>query len=108
MNPGKLLTRFGAAVCLAAPLLLGACASSGTNFDPKLVDQLKPKVTQLDEAIRLLGNPNSVTKRADGTKVVQWIYFSIVMGSSTSKHVVVVFDQKDVLVQVVQQSQGKS
>ena len=108
MSSRTKFTRLGSIACLVVPLLLGACASRGTDFDPKLVDQLKPKVTQLDEAVRLLGSPNHVTKRPDGTKLVQWIHVSVTMGSSATKHVVVLFDQKDVMVQLVQQSQGKS
>ena len=108
MNSRSSFTRIGAIVCLVLPLVLGACARVGTDFDPKLVDQLKPRVTQLDEAIRLLGNPNNITKLADGTKLVQWIHVFSTMGSSATKHVAVIFDQKDVMVKVFQQSQGNT
>ena len=102
------IIRVGAIACLALSLLLSACASRGTDFDPQLVDQLKPKVTKLEEAIQLLGKPNMVSKQADGTKVAQWMHVSVKMGSSASKTVMVSFDKNDVMVKLLQQSQGNN
>lgn len=93
---------------VAIGVIVAACASRGTDFDPMLVDQLKPKVTRLDEAVQLLGSPNNIIRQPDGTKVVQWMHVSVTIGSSATKSVIVSFDQKDVMVQVVQQSQGKN
>ena len=92
----------------AVSLLVAGCASRGTDFDPKQVENLKPGITTLAEATRLLGAPNSVTIRADRSKLVQWIYLTATMGSMTKKHVVVLFDTNDVLVRVDSQTQGRT
>lgn len=97
-----------AIMCLVSAVVLGACAVVGTNFDPKLVDQLKPYVTTRDEAERLLGKPNDIARYPNGTVLLQWSYFAAIGGINSHKHAAVLFDADGVMIRTVLQRQGQS
>lgn len=62
---------WGMVVCAA---LVGGCVTTDTKAGPQLVSTLKPGVTTIEDAERLLGQPNDVAKLPDGTTLVQYIY----------------------------------
>ncbi len=81
MNP----IRFSAAALLTAcalgtTTLLGGCSSNALStasavvslVDPAVLDQLKPGLSTVADAIKLLGNPAVQTAQADGNQLMQW------------------------------------
>lgn len=60
-------------VVLAVSLLAG-CVTSGTKVDPNVVSTFVPGVTTLDQAEAKLGQPNAVTKQADGGTVIAYAF----------------------------------
>lgn len=59
-------------IFLGAALMLAACVSMGTNYDPAAVNRLvgmtKAEVTQL------LGQPNQVIRNSDASKRLIWVH----------------------------------
>ncbi len=69
------------ACALAASALLGGCSTSNalstasavvSMVDPAVLDQLKPGLSTVADAIKLLGNPAAQTAQADGNQLMQW------------------------------------
>lgn len=58
---------------LAAALMLAACVSMGTNYDPAAVDRLRVGMTKA-EVVQLLGQPNQVITNSDGTERLIWVH----------------------------------
>lgn len=60
-------------IILGAALMLTACVSMGTNFDPAAVERLRVGMTKA-EVIRMLGQPNQVVANSDGTERLIWVH----------------------------------
>lgn len=76
----------------ALALLLSACVSVGTGFDPSLAAKLTPGASTLDDAVRLFGKPTGITQHPDGTRSASWIYTSHGPGTNIVKTMAVHFD----------------
>jgi outer membrane protein assembly factor BamE (lipoprotein component of BamABCDE complex) len=50
-------------------LMLAGCVTSGTKVDPSIVSGFQPGITTLEQVKTKLGEPNSVTKKPDGSTV---------------------------------------
>jgi len=55
-------------------VLVAGCASFGEDFDLAAVDQLQPGVSTIEDAKKLLGEPQSVAKTANGITVYVWMH----------------------------------
>lgn len=84
---------------IAGALALQACASSGTNFDMAAVDRLQPGMT-LAQVSAVLGQPNSITRMANGMQVVVWAHTNVAGSSVQSKSAGLIFDAQGRFVQV--------
>ncbi|UPG88296.1 hypothetical protein L2Y96_12785 [Luteibacter aegosomaticola] len=62
---------------LTLTLLMAACTSQGTRTDTTQVDQLKPGRSTVADAERLLGSPQSVTKRLDGGTTLGYSFSAV-------------------------------
>ena len=60
-------------IILGAALMLAACVSMGTNYDPAAVDRLRVGMTK-GEVIQLLGQPNQVVTNSDGSERLIWVH----------------------------------
>lgn len=58
-------------------LFLAGCAAQGTHMDTTALDQLKPGRSTISDAERLLGKPQSVTKRLDGGTTLGYSFSSV-------------------------------
>lgn len=96
------VTRFG----LLALAALTACASAGTEFDPKVVDSLAPGMTvaQVDAK---LGKPNGEVFAADGRRVQTWMYShsNMLSGGSSARTLAILFDADGKMVRVASKGQ---
>jgi hypothetical protein len=61
------------AIATMAVIVTG-CASFGEEFDLAAVDQLQPGISTIEDAKRLLGEPQSVAKTANGITVYVWLH----------------------------------
>ncbi len=60
---------------LCLPLLLGACSTTGHNFDGGQLAQLAPGQSTLEDATLALGAlPDAIYRHPDGGLVAQWRY----------------------------------
>ena len=55
-------------------VIVTGCASFGEEFDLAAVDQLQPGISTIEDAKRLLGEPQSVAKTANGITVYVWMH----------------------------------
>lgn len=100
-------------LCLALPLLLfvAACASSGKNFDESKVGNIKNGVTTKAEIEQWFGKPggisglNGTTNGAVQRYTYSYAYSSHGGSRTTSKALVVDFNDKDVVVDNAYSSQ---
>jgi len=67
----KVLLLFG------STLLLTACATQGQHLDQSRLSSLKPGVTTIADAEALLGKPQSVTRRPNGTTILGYGFSSV-------------------------------
>jgi hypothetical protein len=81
MNPIRTSAAALVTACaLGATALLGGCSSNALStasavvsmVDPAVLDQLKPGLSTVADAIKLLGNPAAQTAQADGNQLMQW------------------------------------
>jgi hypothetical protein len=84
---------------LAATALAG-CMTIGLRFDPGLVDTLRPGQSTMDEAIALLGTPNSTTALGHGRTLLQWHYSEGTFVRAGGAYVSVLFDAGGTMVRV--------
>jgi hypothetical protein len=84
---------------------LGGCVSTGTNFNPAAVDQLKPGMIKA-EVIAALGRPNSSSTMANGGEVLVWLHSrGTAWGSGDARSVSLLFDSAGHLVRVLNRTQ---
>ncbi|UPG84526.1 hypothetical protein L2Y94_14420 [Luteibacter aegosomatis] len=62
---------------LLATVLLSACATQGQHMDTMKLGELKPGVSTIDDAERLLGQPQSVSRHPDGTTTLGYSFSSV-------------------------------
>lgn len=60
-------------IILGAALMLTACVSMGTNYDPAAVNRLRVGMTKA-EVVQLLGQPNQVVRNSDGSERLIWVH----------------------------------
>lgn len=65
------------ALLAVTTLLLAACATQGEHVDQNKLGQLKPGQTTIADAENLLGKPQSVTRRPDGTTTLGYGFSSV-------------------------------
>jgi len=58
-------------------LFLAGCATSGAHLDQNKLASLKPGVTTIADTEALLGTPQSVSSRADGTTTLGYQFSSV-------------------------------
>jgi len=80
-------------------LLIAACASSGTNFDPGVASALRMGMDKA-EVIAALGKPNQVLTRADSTQTLIWSHASGSVFGMKSKAVALPFSADGKLLSV--------
>lgn len=91
---------------LWVPIILTACASVGTNFDPVRADSLTPGMT-LDQVQKQLGKRNSEVIRPDGQRLETWIYSrGTAWGTGSSRSLSLLFDADGKFVRVVSRNQA--
>lgn len=84
-----------------------ACASFGSKFDWKQIDELRPGMT-LAEVHAKIGNPTSVTKGASGQRIETWTYSAATMfGATDARRVSLLFDADGKLVREVNRTDAK-
>jgi hypothetical protein len=64
------------ALLAVTALFLSACASQGTHMDTSKLEQMKPGVSTIADARTLLGEPQTVTRKDDGTTVLAYSFSS--------------------------------
>lgn len=57
-------------------LILAACATQGERMDTQKLGQLKPGISTITDAKNLLGEPQTVTRKDDGTTVLAYSFSS--------------------------------
>lgn len=85
---------------LAAVLLLPACVSVGGGFDIARVEQLKPGVSTVDDAIRVLGTPMAESTLPSGARILQWNAARAGIFGATASHAAILFDENGVMTRV--------
>ena len=78
-------------------LVLQGCVSVGTKTDANVVGSFKPGVTTQQEAEGKLGQPNQVTRNADGSTTVQYIYAKMHANGATYIPIVGIFAGKSIV-----------
>lgn len=89
---------------ISTTLVLAACMTIGTKFDVAKVDQLKPGVSMISDAVQLLGPPNAESSMHDNSKLLQWQYVRGTMVGGSSAHVAILFDASGTMVRVTHKS----
>ena len=88
-----------------AGLMLSACATIGTDFDPVAVEAI-PMGTPQAQVIAQLGAPTARTRLADGSTHLLWSYGrGTAFGGSTGKAVMLQFDSAGRYTGIVSSSQ---
>jgi hypothetical protein len=90
-----------AGLCLST----AACITSGPHFTMAEAQSLRPGVTTRDEAIALLGGPNSISAMPGGSTLVQWLYLAATPYASESRHVSILFGPDNRMIRIEHQSQ---
>lgn len=96
-----------AARALLVATVVTACASAGNKFDASKVDQLRPGVSSVEDAVTLLGKPTAESNNVDGSKLLQWQYMSVMIASASSDHVAILFDRSGKMIRVTHKSQTR-
>lgn len=89
---------------LVLPMVLIACTTIGTTFDIERADQLKPGVSTISDATRLLGPAKYETTRGDDSKILQWQYVRGTFVGGSGAHLAILFDASGTMVRVVHRS----
>lgn len=85
---------------LATVLVLPACVSVGGGFDIARVEQLKPGVSTVDDAIRVLGTPMAESTLPSGARILQWNAARAGIFGATASHAAILFDENGVMTRV--------
>ena len=92
-------------VTISAALMLAGCVSMGTNYDPNAVAQLQPGMSK-EEAIKILGKPNSISSLPDGQTVLGWVHSTgTAFGGGNARGVTLLFDASGKMTRTVYQNQ---
>lgn len=92
-------------MCVA--LLLSACVSVGTNYDPAVAMSLPIGMSEA-EVIQRLGQPNNITVLADGTRNLLWLHSTgNALGQARAKSVILHFDAQGRYTGVVSSTQTR-
>ena len=78
-----------ALLAVIAPLSAG-CVSMGPNYDPALIESLRPGMDR-NEVIGLLGRPTSKVTLADGTQHLMWVHSKGSMFGASARAVTLIF-----------------
>ena len=89
---------FSAAFCIPISIVVVGCASP-TTIGSK-ASQLRPGVTTMDEAIRLMGPPKSRSDMAASGVLLQWMEMTRGFASAKAAHVAVLFDASGKMVRI--------
>lgn len=92
---------------LAALVLLAGCASQyGHPFSMGVVDQLVPGRSTEADAVKLLGEPFSVTTNPkNGHRALSWLYsHAVAFSSATGASVSIAFDEHGQMIGVLNQT----
>lgn len=91
----------------AAALVLSGCASIGTNYNPAVLAQLTPGMTEA-EVIARMGTPNSRTVLYDGTTSLMWLHSSATaFGTGGAKSAAILLDRDGRFVRVITTTETK-
>lgn len=82
------------ALLAATAPLTSACVSMGPNYDPALVQTLRPGMDRR-EVVALLGRPTSRVRLADGSQHLMWIHSKGSMFGATARAVTLIFGADD-------------
>jgi hypothetical protein len=85
---------------LLAVLILPACVSVGGGFEISRVDELKPGVSTVEDAIRVLGTPMSESTLPSGARILQWNSARAGIFGATATHAAILFDEQGVMTRV--------
>nr|WP_312991065.1 hypothetical protein [Brevundimonas diminuta] len=100
----KRLISFLAAVTISG-VVLGGCVSTGTNYDPALIDQIAHG-TPVADVIARLGQPNSRTTLPNGQTQLMWLHATgTAWGSADARSAVLLFDADGNFVRVITTNQ---
>ena len=89
----------------AASFMLLSCMTVGNKFDISKVDQLQPGISTEDDAIKLFGNPTSVSTNPDNKhELLQWIYSQGTLVGGNGAHLAISFDKNGKMIAVIQQT----
>lgn len=73
-------------IIIGSLLMLAGCVSVGTNYDVAAVDKLAVGMTKA-EVIGLLGKPNQIITKSDGTERLMWVHSTGSMFGATARSV---------------------
>lgn len=94
-------------VALAAALALSGCASIGTNYNPAVLAQLTPGMTEA-EVISRMGPPNSRTELYGGSTQLMWLHSSATaFGTGGARSASVLIDRDGKFVSVISTTETK-
>ena len=79
-------------IILATVFLVGGCVSMGPDYDPALVEQLRPG-TPKAEVISQLGQPSTTVRFSDGRQQLMWTHSrGTMLGTASARSVMLMFD----------------
>ena len=78
-----------ALLVIIAPLP-AACVTMGPNYDPALVESLRPGMDR-SEVIALLGRPTTTVTMADGSQHLMWVHSKGSMFGANARAVTLIF-----------------
>ncbi len=85
---------FPLALLTAAAVVPTGCVSMGPNYNPAVVQSLRPGMDR-SEVIALLGRPTSRVRLADGSQHLMWIHSKGSMFGATARAVTLIFGADD-------------
>lgn len=90
---------------LATVFLVGGCVSMGPDYDPALVEQLKPGASRA-EVISQLGRPTTTVTLPDGRQQLMWTHSrGTMLGTATARSVMLMFDAEGRYLELASQAQ---
>jgi hypothetical protein len=96
MLPGALSKVGIVALCAA----LAACSTIGNKFDPAAVQELRPGVSTVQDAVAKLGPYVAESTQADNSRILRWLYAQGSMFGASAARVEILFDAEGRMVRV--------
>lgn len=86
--------------------LLAACTSVGPDFSMGEVERMKPGQTTFSEAQRVLGQPTTLAREADGSTRAGWARAETMGPVTSSRAVMILFGPDGRMVRVLSRGQS--